>query len=144
MKRFTEQSSLNKLRKSFYNIFAYFLAESEHNKQIMPCLLKWGMQLNIQKVDLHRIIAMPGLLSFEKADRESEALEQIYDLVYITYMDGVVEDVELQAISTYTKAIGMEPHVVNNLLKALVSANYDGVEDLEIRKEILSHPEVYV
>ena len=110
----------------------------------MPCLLKWGMQLNIQKVELHRIMAMPGLLSFEKPDRESDALEQIYDLVYITYMDGIIEDVELQAISTYTKAIGMEPYVVNNILKALVSANYDGIQDMEIRKDILSHPEVYV
>lgn len=144
MKRFTEQSSLNKLRKSFYNILAYFLTESEQNKQVIQCLLKWGAQLNIPKIELQRIIAMPGLLSFEKPGKESDALEQIYDLVYITYMDGVVEDVELQAISTYTMAIGMEPHVVNNLLKALVSATYDGVEDQEIRKDILSHPEVYV
>ena len=110
----------------------------------MQCLLKWGTQLNISKIELERIMAMPGLLNFEKPGKEGDALEQVYDLVYITYMDGVVEDVELQAISTYTKAIGMEPHVVNNLLKALVSASYDGVEDQEIRKDILSHPEVYV
>lgn len=110
----------------------------------MQCLLKWGRQLNIQKVDLHRIMAIPDMLGFEKPDKEGDALEQIYDLVYITYMDGIVEDVELQAISTYAKAIDLEPHVVNNLLKALISANYDGVEDAEIRKDILNHPEVYV
>ena len=143
MDRLTNQSSINKLRKSFYNVFAYFLSK-EANKGIMNCLFKWGLQLNIYKIELHRIQAMPALLSFEKPASEREALEQIYDLVYMTYMDGIVEDVELEVINYYVKAIGMEPHIVNNLLKALVSATYDGVGDQDLRKDILLHPEVYV
>lgn len=143
MERLTDQSSINKLRKSFYNVFAYFLNE-EADKEIMTCLFKWGLQLNIYKIELLRIQAIPALLSFEKPACAGDALEQIYDLVYITYMDGIVEDVELQLINSYVKAIGMEPHIVNNILKALVSATYDGIGDQELRKDILRHPEVYV
>ncbi|WP_236613973.1 hypothetical protein [Nafulsella turpanensis] len=109
----------------------------------MNCLFKWGLQLNIYKIELLRIRAMPALLSFEKPTRENEALEQVYDLVYMTYMDGIVEDVELEVINSFVKAIGMEPHVVNNMLKALVSASFDGVDDASLRKDILLHPEVY-
>ena len=110
----------------------------------MNCLFKWGLQLNIYKIELHRIQAIPALISFEKPTKESDALEQIYDMVYLTQMDGIVEEVELEVITTYVKAIGMEPYIVNNLLKALVSDTYDGIEDEDLRKDIFLHPEVYI
>lgn len=144
MERFSDKSALNKLRKSYYNVFAFFLKEQHQDTHIMDCLIKWGVALNIHKIELLRIKAVPNLLSFEKPANTSDALEQIYDLLYLTNMDGIVEDVELEVINQYSKLIGIEPYVVNNLLKALVSASYDGVEDSDLRNDIKRHPEVYV
>ena len=143
MERVSDQS-LNRMRKSFYNIFAYFLEEEKNNTQVMECLVKWGVELGIHKMELQRIIAMPGLLSFTKPEKTSDALEQIYDLLYMINMDGIVEDIELSVINIYTKKIGLEPYVVNNVLKALVSASIDGVDDSDLRNDIKLHPEVYV
>lgn len=144
MIHFSDSSSLTKLRKSFYNVFAYFLEEEKQDKHIMFCLIKWGVALNIHQIELLRIKAIPSLLSFEKPSKTSDALEQIYDLLFMTNMDGVVEDVELEVITQYSKAIGIEPYIVNNLFKALLSASFDGVEDNELRADIKRHPEVYV
>lgn len=144
MERFSDKSVLNKLRKSYYNVFAFFLKEQNQDQHILSCLIKWGLSLNIHKIELLRIKAVPSLLSFEKPATTSEALEQVYDLLYLTNMDGVVEDVELEVVTHYSRAIGIEPYVVNNLLKALVSASYDGVGDNELRDDIKQHPEVYV
>lgn len=144
MDRLTERSGINRLRKSFYNVFAYFLNQEEKNTQVMNCLLKWGEHLGIHKLDLQRIIAMPGLLSFQKPLKTNDSLEQIYDVLFMINMDGVVEDEELSVISHYTSVLGLEPYVVNNLLKALVSAPYEGVAENELRKDINSHPEMYV
>lgn len=144
MERFSDKSALNKLRKSYYNVFASFLSEQDQDTHIMDCLIKWGVALNIHKIELLRIKAVPNLLSFEKPSTTGDALEQIYDLLYLTNMDGIVEDVELEVISQYSKVIGIEPYVVNNLLKALVSASYDGVQDNELRNDIKRHPEVYI
>lgn len=144
MERFSDKSALNKLRKSYYNVFAYFLQEQSQDKHIMECLIKWGVALNIHKIELLRIKAVPSLLNFEKPETTSQALEQVYDLLYLTNLDGIVEDVELEVVTLYSKAINIEPYVVNNLLKALVSAAYDGVRDNELRNDIQRHPEVYV
>lgn len=144
MERFSNKSVINKLRKSYYNVFAFFLMEQDQDQHIMSCLIKWGVALNIHKIELLRIKAVPTLLTFEKPATTSDALEQIYDLLFLTNMDGVVEDVELEVITQYSRAIGIAPYVVNNLLKALVSASYDGVEDNELRNDIKQHPEVYV
>lgn len=143
MERSSDQS-INRLRKSFYNILAYFLEEEKHNVHAMECLTKWGVELGIHKTELQRIIAIPGLLSFTKPERTTEGLEQIYDLLYMVNMDGIVEDIELSVINIYTPKIGLEPYVVNNLLKALVSASLDGINDKDLRKDINLHPEVYV
>lgn len=144
MNRLTEKSGLNRLRKSFYNIFAYFLTQEQDNEQVMDCLLKWGVDLDIHKFELQRIMVMPGMLSFQKPLKTNDSLEQIYDVLFMINMDGVVEDSELIVISRYAAALGLEAYVVNNLLKALVSAPYDGVEEKDLRKEIRIHPEIYV
>lgn len=144
MESLSDKSALNKLRKSYYNVFASFLMKQDQDTHIMDCLIKWGVALNIHKIELLRIKAVPNLLSFEKPASTGDALEQIYDLLYLTNMDGIVEDVELEVINLYSRTIGVEPYVVNNLLKALVSASYDGVQDNELRNDIKRHPEVYV
>jgi hypothetical protein len=144
MEHFSDKSSLSKLRKSFYNVYAYFLQEEKQDQNIMECLIKWGVALNISRIELLRLKGVPSLLNFEKPGKTNDALEHIYDLLYMTIMDNVVEDIELEVITQYSKAIGIEPFTVNNLLKALLSASFDGVQDSELREDIKKYPEIYV
>ncbi|AHM61016.1 hypothetical protein D770_13810 [Flammeovirgaceae bacterium 311] len=135
---------LKSLKSSYNNVLAFFTKEENSCAYKLQCLVKWGFQLGIHKAELHRYMKDPALLRFEYPASHIDALSQVYDLVYMVYMDGVVEDIELEVVSEYASSIGLEAYVVNNLLKAMVAAQMDGTSDEVLRTDITEHPEVYV
>lgn len=137
-------ATLNALKHSFCNILAYVVKEEQCNAKL-DCLKKWAIQLGLHQLELHRLMSSPTL-TYQAPQNNIDALEQVYDLVYMVYMDGMIEDIELELVSSYAKGVGLEPFVVNNLLKALITAQLDGVSDeaTAIRSDIKVHPEVYV
>ena len=139
-------NTLRSLRSSFSNILAYIIKEEVHCASKLDCLSKWGAQLGFHPAELHRLINTPAKLKYEAPETSIDALSQVYDLVHMVYMDGIVEDVELELVSLYASGVGLEAHVVNNLLKALVTAQIDGISDEAeaIRSDLKAHPEVYV
>lgn len=137
-------SMLKGLKSSYTNVLAYFVQEENSCAYKLQCLVKWGFQLGIHKTELHRYMKDPALIRFQLPTTNIDALAQVYDLVYMVYMDGIVEDIELELVSEYASSIGLESHVVNNLLKAMVAAQMDGTPDEALRSDILVHPEVYV
>jgi hypothetical protein len=137
-------NTLRSLKSSFSNILAFVVHENGSDTQKISCLTKWGAQLGFRQAELNRLILTPSLLTYQAPATSIDALAQVYDLVYMVYMDGVIEDVELDLVSLYATGVGLEAHVVNDLLKALVSAQMDGIPNEEIRLDLKSHPEVYV
>ncbi|WP_224995449.1 hypothetical protein [Cesiribacter sp. SM1] len=137
-------SMLKGLKSSYINVLAFFTQEENSCAYKLQCLVKWGLQLGIHKAELHRYMKDPALIRFQAPNSNINALAQVYDLVYMVYMDGIVEDIELELVSEYASSIGLEAHVVNNLLKAMVAAQMDGTPDEALRSDILVHPEVYV
>lgn len=137
-------NSLHSLKSSFLNVLAYFTLEENSCAFKLECLLKWGNELGVSKAELHRLMKNPSLISFVVPATTIDALAQIYDLVYMVNMDGIVEDVELEVVSEYAAGIGLESCTVNNLLKAMVAAQLDGLTDEDLRSDIRLHPEMYV
>lgn len=140
-----QASTLFSLRNSFRNILTYVVKEEEQCVSKLECLSKWGHQLGLDQTELHSLINDPAM-RYQAPSNSLDALEQVYDLVYMVYMDGIIEDVELELVSLYASGIGLEAHVVNNLLKALIAAQLDGVknEAEAIRSDIKKCPEAYV
>lgn len=137
-------NSLSSLKRSYFNVLAFYMLDENSCADKLSCLLKWGAELSIAKVELHRLMKNPALLPYQAPETQIDALAQVYDLVYMVYMDGIIEDVELQVVSEYAGSIGLESCIVNNLLKALIAAQMDGVTDEALRSDIKVHPEVYV
>jgi hypothetical protein len=137
-------NSLPSLKRSYFNVLAFFMLDENSCADKLSCLLKWGAELGVSRVELHRLMKNPALLPYQAPENQIDALAQTYDLVYMVYMDGIVEDVELQVVSEYASSIGLESCIVNNLLKALVAAQIDGITDEALRSDIIIHPEVYV
>jgi hypothetical protein len=135
---------LNRLRISYYNILAYFLEHAGKEKPVIDCLQKWGLELGIAELELKRLCLSPGLISYQRPQKVTDKLQQVYDLVFMIYLDGEVEDVELALASRYALATGLETHVVNNLLKALIAAPEEGSDEMQLRADISQHPELYV
>ena len=131
-----DSHELNSIRKSYYNLLAYFIHMETAKEDFIDGIFKWGVQLDFSKKEIYDVIADPLSIQFTDPKDKVEAIEWVYDLVYMIYLDGRVEDIELEITTEYAKKLGFEPHIVNDLLKAIVTAPYDGIEKEEVRKEI--------
>jgi hypothetical protein len=58
----------------------------------------------------------------------------------MVYLDGTVEDIELEVVTRFAEKLGFQSHIVNDLLKTIVTAPYDGYDFLQMKdhlKELL-------
>lgn len=128
---------LASIRESYFNILALFLEKEVIESRFVRCLLKWGFQLDLSPEDL--IIPTPrdlNTISFKAPDRV-EKLEAIYHLVYMIYLDRVVEDVELEVAITYAEKLGFKGEVVSELFKSIATADYDPSNQHTVRQEVI-------
>ena len=132
---------LKAIKNSFFHIYHSFLDEGYLSKDFVSCLMKWAVQLEISAEELKYL--NPGAEETPIPSREV-ALEHLFNLVYMIYLDGIVEDIELEVVSKYAEKIGFKTHIVNDLLKTIVTAPYDGFDFKFVKqdlKEILEYSE---
>lgn len=124
------EEEVKSIKDSFFHIYHSFLNEGFLSKNFVNCLFKWGVQLHITPEELKHID--PG---DDFQDRE-EALEHLYNLVYMIYLDERVEDIELEVVTRYAEKVGFKSHIVNDLLKAIVTAPYDGFDFSHVKNHL--------
>lgn len=129
------EQEYNSVKRSYFNIYQLFINEDNIPKRFVDCVVKWGVQLEITETEYNDVIKTREQFQFVAPPRD-EAIEQIYDLVYMIYLDNVVEDVELEVAMKYAERLGFQPHVVGDLLKAIVAAPADGMDHVQVKKEI--------
>jgi hypothetical protein len=128
------KEQLDSVKKSYFNILALFLEKEKIESKFLRCLLKWGFQLHLNPQDLHHAQVDVSSLAFtDKLDK----LESIYHLVFMIYMDKVVEDVELEVATIYAEKLGFKSFVVSELFKSIATAAYDEDEPRSVRQEIM-------
>lgn len=123
------------VKRSYFDIYLLFISEESIPRKYVDCVVKWGAQLGVTDAELTQIIKTRDTFQFEIPAKE-KAFEQMYDLVYMIYLDNVVEEVELEVAMKYAEKLGFEPHVVGDLLKAIVAAPADGVDHNQLKGEI--------
>jgi len=121
---------------SFFNIFIMFARDTTMNKQLLDCIYGWGLQLSISKQKLNSILKHPDQFTYRKPGNKHAALEHLYDLVYMIYLDSHVDDMELDILMKYAKKLGLPSYIVGDLVKAIVTAPYDGVERWQVKNEL--------
>lgn len=119
------EEEIKSIKDSFFHIYHSFLNEGFLSKDFVGCLFKWGIQLHITEDELKFIDP-----SYEENEltNEEKALQHLFNLVFMIYLDGKVEDIELEVVTKYAEKIGFKSHIVNDLLKAIVTAPYDGFD----------------
>lgn len=131
------KDQLASIRESYFNILALFLEKEVIESRFVRCLLKWGFQLDLSPEDL--VIPTPrdlNTISFKAPDRV-EKLEAIYHLVYMIYLDKVVEDVELEVAIIYAARLGFKGEVVSELFKSIATVDYDQSNPYTVRQEVI-------
>lgn len=123
--------------KSYLNIVALFSSEPKLDSRYLRCLLKWGFQLHVSPDDLKAANVDLSNMTFANPEDKVQKLEALYHLVYMIYLDRVVEDVELEVAMIYAKKLGFSSTVVSDLFKSIATAAYDVTKFRDVRQEVL-------
>jgi hypothetical protein len=123
---------LNKVKKSYFNLLAVFKAEGKVDGRYLACIVKWGIQLGVNVADLKELEKVNVVIPSGKAER----VETIYHLLYMIYLDKVVEDLELEVATAYAEKLGFEKSLVGDLFKSIATIPYDEVSTLDLQKEV--------
>ena len=131
------------VKKSYFNIVALFLSQEKIESRYLRCLLKWGFQLHLNPEDLKLANVDISHLKFEHPEEKVKKLEAIYHLVYMIYLDEVVEDVELEVATIYAGKLGFKPDVVSELFKNIATVPYDTTTARNVKQEVMDFLKVY-
>jgi len=130
-------STLESVKKSYFNILALFLEKEKVESRYVHCLLKWGFQLHLNPADLKMIGEDFSQMQFLKPEQKIERLEAIYHLVHMIYLDKVVDDIELEVATIYAEKLGFKPSVVSGLFTSIATADQDDALLRDVRKEVI-------
>lgn len=134
---------LDSIKKSYFNILAHFLGNDQIESRFLRCLLKWGFQLKLTPDDLKHADVDISNLKFTTIGDKVEKLEAIYHLVYMIYLDEVVEDIELETATIYAKELGFKSNVVSELFKSIATEPYDDGSARNVRQEVMDFLSLY-
>ena len=121
---------------SYFNIYILFARDSTIETDLIDCIYNWGLQLKIRSEKLEAVRRYPENFEYRRPGNKYIALEQLYDLVYMIYLDSQVEDKELQILMKYAKKLGLPPYIVGDLVKAIVTAPDDGIPYSQVKGEL--------
>ncbi len=134
---------LDSVKKSYFNIVALFLGHEKIESRFLRCLLKWGFQLHLTADDLRNADVDISHLKFTSVGDKVEKLEAIYHLVFMIYLDEVVEDIELEVATIYAKELGFKSNVVSELFKNIATEPYDQASERNVRQEVMEFLSLY-
>ena len=134
---------LDSVKKSYFNIVALFLGHEKIDSRFLRCLLKWGFQLHLTPDDLRNADVDISHLKFTSIGDKVEKLEAIYHLVFMIYLDEVVEDIELEIATIYAKELGFKSNIVSELFKNIATEPYDQPSERNVRQEVMDFLSLY-
>ncbi len=130
----SKESSIDieKVKKSYFNLLAVLMRSEKIESKYIQCLVKWGIQLGVNVADLKELEKTNATIPKDKAEK----LETLYHLIYMIYLDKIVEDVELQVAAVYAEKLGFPKGLVGDLFKSIATAGYDSHATRDVRKEV--------
>lgn len=128
---------LEEIKKGYFNLLALVLEQEHVQSDQVKCLLKWGFQLHLSPDDIRIHGSSFNLPNFALPATEVERMESLYHVVYIIYLDRVVEDAELEVAAFYAEKLGFKKTLVGDLFNSIATASYDQKEPGDVRKEVI-------
>jgi hypothetical protein len=136
MDQLTDVENSN-LKQDYFNLLALFLSEPTVDSRFARCLIKWGVQIGISPDDIVKLGKDLSPQAYAVPKSKEEKLKSVYHLVFMIYLDRVIEDVELELAMRYAEKIGLNKIVVAKLFQSIATASADGVSPEMLEKEVL-------
>lgn len=76
-------------------------------------------------------------LKYNSPQTEEEKLKSVFHLVYMIYLDRVIEDDELEVAMVYAEKIGLKKDVVPNFFQTIATAYVDGISPETLEREVI-------
>lgn len=127
-----------RLKADYLNLLALFLSDPQVESRFVRCLLKWGLQIGISAEDMVKLGKDLSILAYSTPASKEEKLKSVYHLVYMIFLDNVIEDVELEVAMLYAEKVGLKKLVVAKLFQSIATASYDGISPDELEQEVLN------
>ena len=121
---------------SYFTILMVFARDPQTNEDTLESICHWGLQLGITEEKLDAIVESAHELIALKPSNQQTALEELYNLVYMIYLDRVVEDQEIETLMKYAEKLGFPAHIIGDLMKAMLTAPADGVPVQQVKSEL--------
>lgn len=126
----------NGQRNYFTNLFQVALADNEVSPAELNFLYELGISRGFFKEQIDEIIANPHKTRFEKPHSLIEAIEQLYDLVQMLWMDGKVHLHEVELIKSFAKRFDINDEIVEELVETLIEQVKAGISKSDLINEI--------
>ena len=130
-------SEKHKIKKSYFNLLALFLSMPYVESRFVRCLVKWSVQIGISADDIVKLGKDLTSLTYSHPESKDDKLQSLYHLVYMIYLDKVMEDVELEVAMIYAEKIGLDKNVVVKLFQSIATAPADGITPDRLEREVL-------
>jgi hypothetical protein len=126
-----------KVKRSYFNLLALFLEMPTVETRFLRCMIKWSVQIGISTDDVVKLGKDLVRLTYTAPQSEEEKLKSVFHLVYMIYLDRVIEDVELEVAMIYAEKIGLSKVVVAKLFQSIATASADGISPEMLEREVL-------
>lgn len=130
----TEQE---KIKTSYFNLLALFLSEPQVASKYARCFIKWSVQMQISEQDIVKLGKDLIELKYKSPVTEEEKLKSVFHLVFMIYLDRVIEDDELEVAMVYAEKIGLKKDVVPNFFQTIATASVDGISPETLEREVI-------
>lgn len=128
---------LKEIKKSYFNLLALLMQQDKIEREHVRCLLKWGFQLHLSPDDIRTHGQEFNLPEFKIPSDKVEKMEALFHIIYMIYIDRIVEDAELEVAGMYAEKLGFKKGLVGDLFKSIATATYDLSSPMDVRKEVL-------
>lgn len=122
----------NEVKESFFHLLAVLGKEESIKSDYLPCLIKWSIQLGVNVSDLYPLESA----SAELPNTQTDKMIALYHLVYMIYLDQVMEDRELEVASWYGEKLGFSKELVGDLFRSIATLRYDEQSLTDVRHEV--------
>lgn len=127
-----KESEYAALLKSLKIIHYHFINQGNPNHAYLSCTKKWAEQLSISYIELEKDLEQSEC----KVESKSDAVSIVFDLVYLIYLDDVVDDIELEVAMEFARLLNLKENIVGDLMKAIATARDDGMKESDVKVEI--------
>ncbi len=122
--------------RSYYRILAVFASDKQTTPEQLKSVYVWGKHLAMPPEALDEVVRDPDTLVNRIPKDAQSSVEQLYNLVYLIYLDKVVEEQEIEILMKYAEHLGFPQHIVGDIIKAVLTAPADGIPIEQVRGEL--------